>query len=171
MKTYFLKLKDVPPQGKKLVCTEQGLWTGPIEEFSLPYIIKKNLIAHLKVNIEEECCLVKGHLEGELVIPCDRCGEDALVGIDSSFSLVEEIEAEESFGPSFLLEENGELVLNVGGILWEQLLLSIPTKILCKDSCKGLCPHCGSNLNFEPCKCPKEVYDPRLEVLRNLKLS
>ncbi len=171
MNTYFLKIKDIPPEGKELLCTEQEVWTSPIEEFSLPYVIEKELRAHLKVNVEEECCLVKGHLNGELIIPCDRCGEDAHVTIDTSFSLVEEVENEDSFGPSFLVEENGELILNIGGILWEQLLLNIPTKVLCKDSCKGLCPHCGSNLNLEPCRCPKEVYDPRLEILRSLKLT
>lgn len=50
-----------------------------------------------------------------------------------------------------------------------EVLLSFPTKHLCKEDCKGLCPVCGCNLNERECSCDKRVPDPRLEALRNLK--
>ncbi len=171
MEGYYLKVREIPPMGRELLCNQQEIWRAPIEEFSLPYTIEEPLIAHLRIMVEEECCLIKGHVGGGLIIPCDRCGEDAHIRVDASFNIVEEVEDEKSFGPSFLIEENGELLLDIGGILWEQLLLALPTKILCNESCKGLCPRCGSNLNFEKCTCPTEVVDPRLEVLKNLKIS
>ena len=35
----------------------------------------------------------------------------------------------------------------------EQVLLSLPSRTLCKEDCKGLCPRCGQNLNLAPCNC------------------
>ena len=43
--------------------------------------------------------------------------------------------------------------LNAGGLLWEEFLLALPEKILCADTCLGLCPQCGKNRNMEQCAC------------------
>jgi len=51
----------------------------------------------------------------------------------------------------------------------EVIFLSIPMKPLCKDSCKGLCVHCGTDLNYETCNCKEESVDPRWEKLREFK--
>lgn len=51
----------------------------------------------------------------------------------------------------------------------EQVLLALPMKVLCDDSCAGLCPSCGGNRNVAgQCRCEPEV-DPRWEALRTLK--
>ena len=49
----------------------------------------------------------------------------------------------------------------------ESIYTLLPTKVLCKDDCKGLCPVCGKNLNEGSCSCINENTDPRLEALRN----
>lgn len=41
-------------------------------------------------------------------------------------------------------------------------------KALCEEECKGLCPECGINLNFEKCQCVEDTTDPRLMVLKKL---
>lgn len=61
--------------------------------------------------------------------------------------------------------------INPAALAWEEFLLALPVKPLCKDSCKGLCPVCGNNLNNESCSCAKEQGDPRLAVLRNLTVK
>ncbi|MEI8349742.1 MAG: DUF177 domain-containing protein [Candidatus Omnitrophota bacterium] len=35
----------------------------------------------------------------------------------------------------------------------EEILLNFPMKVLCSTECKGLCPGCKVNLNFEQCRC------------------
>jgi uncharacterized protein len=50
----------------------------------------------------------------------------------------------------------------------EQFYLALPMKPLCAEGCKGLCPHCGTNLNEATCTCTNEWSDPRLEPLRAL---
>jgi uncharacterized protein len=42
-------------------------------------------------------------------------------------------------------------------------------RVLCKETCKGLCPHCGKDLNATICDCRMEFIDERLAVLKKLK--
>lgn len=48
------------------------------------------------------------------------------------------------------------------------IVVSVPIKPLCEEACKGLCPHCGANLNDGPCECPPEVADTPFAVLSSL---
>jgi uncharacterized protein len=59
--------------------------------------------------------------------------------------------------------------IDLSPLVQERLILSLPTRPLCSESCKGLCPQCGANLNAERCGCAENAGDPRLAVLRTLK--
>ena len=50
----------------------------------------------------------------------------------------------------------------------EQVLLEMPSRLLCSEDCKGLCPKCGKNLNEGECGCVTKTTDPRLEILKTL---
>ncbi len=63
-------------------------------------------------------------------------------------------------------QKNGVLLEDV---LREQVLLSLPSKTLCREDCKGLCPHCGTHLNSETCACTGTVTDPRWSALSTLR--
>ena len=39
--------------------------------------------------------------------------------------------------------------------VFEEVMLNIPIKALCSESCKGMCPTCGKNLNIGECQCEK----------------
>ncbi len=97
---------------------------------------------------------------------CDRCAEE--INREFSFDVnrivVEELQNEED-DDGFLIVTNRELDLDE--LVNEEIVLSLPSKILCKDDCKGLCPQCGANLNVNKCNCKKEV-DPRMEALLQL---
>ena len=43
----------------------------------------------------------------------------------------------------------------------------LPINYVCSEDCKGLCPECGCNLNYETCSCDTDNIDPRLAVLKN----
>lgn len=114
--------------------------------------------------------LFQGTLEGLFEQPCDRCLETAQVpvdldvtwyfetGTDSEGELDEETEIE-------VIEEDdaGQRVryfegddLDLAPHVWEDMILSAPTKYHCSPDCMGLCPTCGANLNDGPCKCGPE---------------
>lgn len=52
--------------------------------------------------------------------------------------------------------------------LRQSLVVSVPIKPLCEEACKGLCPHCGANLNDGPCECPPDEGDSPFAALRTL---
>jgi uncharacterized protein len=45
----------------------------------------------------------------------------------------------------------------------------LPLKVTCREECKGLCPHCGKNLNQEQCSCSVTVEDPRWAALKEVR--
>jgi uncharacterized protein len=59
--------------------------------------------------------------------------------------------------------------LFLADVLAEQVNLALPMKTICSSDCRGLCPHCGVNLNNEECRCEKDGSDTRLAPLARLK--
>ena len=52
-------------------------------------------------------------------------------------------------------------------IVTTALVLNMPSQLLCKPDCKGLCFRCGANLNLGSCNCKPEP-DPRFAALQQL---
>ena len=59
--------------------------------------------------------------------------------------------------------------VDLSPLIREAMILSLPTRPLCGEECRGLCPRCGANRNTTECGCRDDWADPRLEVLRTLK--
>ena len=117
-----------------------------------------------------------GQLAVQLETDCARCLEPVVTDVKHSFDLlyrplgsdagrpelsVTSAEAEISYyqGEGLLLED----------VLREQVLLAVPLRAICREDCKGLCPHCGRNLNVEQCQCEQHVSDPRWDALNEIK--
>ncbi len=97
---------------------------------------------------------------------CDRCGTfcGKTYSVPVERVLVTEQESEDS--EELLLVPN--MQLDLLELCYGEIVLSIPTKYLCKEDCKGICQTCGANLNTAPCSCPTQEIDPRLSALRAL---
>ena len=50
----------------------------------------------------------------------------------------------------------------------DEIIVSLPTLLLCKEDCKGLCPKCGTNLNTSQCDCNLQKENV-FSQLKNLK--
>jgi len=118
-----------------------------------------------------------GSFSTKLEVGCARCLEpvssealrefDLLYrpeGIDAGRDEISVTQAEAEIGyytgEGLLLED----------FLREQVLLSLPIKTVCREDCKGLCPHCGKNLNTESCDCKVRPVDPRWDGLKSFKV-
>jgi uncharacterized protein len=55
-----------------------------------------------------------------------------------------------------LYESNNNNKIDLTEDIREDILISLPHKIICSDSCKGICFTCGKNLNLEKCACSTE---------------
>lgn len=98
---------------------------------------------------------------------CDRCAED----IERSYSfdlnkiIVQKMENENDDYDNYIVVENN--ILDLDDLIYQEIQLFLPQKMLCKDDCKGICFKCGKNLNKENCDCKPDV-DPRMEALLQL---
>jgi uncharacterized protein len=59
--------------------------------------------------------------------------------------------------------------LDLAPLVNDALLLELPIAPLCRDTCAGLCPICGADLNEAPCGCDRVVADARWEALEALR--
>lgn len=96
---------------------------------------------------------------------CDRCLDSFQQIFHNSFEqiLVTELNTDND---EYIVIEDYRLDLDE--LCLSDILLSLPTKLLCSDECKGLCSQCGVNLNHTSCLCKKTNIDPRLAVLSQL---
>lgn len=56
-------------------------------------------------------------------------------------------------------------VIDLREMVKDQVLLELPLAPLCKVDCKGLCPSCGTDLNYVQCECSRDLIDPRWGAL------
>jgi uncharacterized protein len=116
-----------------------------------------------------------GHLGTSLEASCDRCLGSVVIPVESDFDL--------SYRPVSTMPRAEEVELpldelEVGffsgdGIefddaVTEQVILSVPMKVICNADCRGLCPVCGSNLNVEKCGC---LHTAEISPFSSLKKS
>ena len=116
----------------------------------------RNIAGMLRLQLE---------VDTTLACVCDRCGTtfDKPFHLSLEYLLAEELEDEEN--DDILLLEGG--TIDLSELVREAFILNMDTKTLCREDCKGLCPGCGANLNYETCRCKKEI-DPRLAALAKL---
>jgi len=106
------------------------------------------------------------HFDGKLALECDfvLAGKEILVDCSASFSrlIVCSRCLEKSKQPvrrKFSLNYDSTKIgdhLQIDADVREELLLTFPMKVLCKEDCRGLCPVCGTDLNREECDCRKD---------------
>lgn len=130
---------------------------------------------HLEVINEE--VLIRGAIEAHMDLECSRClkkyGSDLKIPLD--LACAEAPEAVEGEEEDVELADDDldtcyyrEGVIDLGELIREQVLLAAPMKPLCSDTCKGLCPRCGQDLNEKNCGCEIKQIDPRLQALEKL---
>lgn len=89
-----------------------------------------------------------------LALVCDRCLKEFEREFDYDFhhTLVRGLQNEDLSDEYVVCEDN---VLDLNELAMADIILQLPTKILCKEDCKGLCFRCGQDLNEGSCDCPK----------------
>ncbi|HEV2644777.1 MAG TPA: DUF177 domain-containing protein [Acidobacteriaceae bacterium] len=117
---------------------------------------------------------VRAAYRADFEILCARCVEPVATPVVGSFDLIFRPQAADAESGERAItldeteigyyEENG---LSLEDVVREQVLLSLPTRTLCKEDCKGLCPRCGQNQNLETCTCDTSS-DPRWNALAGL---
>jgi len=120
--------------------------------------------------------LLRGDLRGGLMAQCSRCLEPATFALDVPVTLTfterdapgaEEDDDEEEEEVVHVLDG----VIDLGSEIRDELLLSLPMSLLCREDCAGICPTCGVNRNLTPCDCAKgPAVGAKLGALAKVKL-
>ena len=115
-----------------------------------------------------------GNLATTLRASCARClGQFALaLAQDFEFVLVPERPQEEDVeleDDDLALSFFSGTEIDLEPLCSEQAILALPTRALCREDCRGLCPVCGNDRNTEACTCDASAPDPRWSVLREWK--
>jgi uncharacterized protein len=166
-----VRFGEIPDDGLRIEIKDEAWFpdhelqrTGPVQAV---VVLKRN---------GEDRVLLAGEITTTIAFDCDRCLENYTMALEDSFRLdleyaaVERLEpAEHEISPSEMdMIYLQEPVIDVFEILNQQVFLMIPGKHLCRESCKGLCSRCGTNLNLETCTCMQELKSSPFSVLRKM---
>ena len=105
----------------------------------------------------------------ELDGPCVRCLEPAGHGAEVDAREIDQPGGGEELSSPYFDRDTAELDMRA----WarDALALALPTQIVCREDCAGLCSVCGENLNRSPDHAHEREPDPRWAALRELKLD
>ncbi|MCS7215529.1 MAG: DUF177 domain-containing protein [Thermodesulfovibrio sp.] len=158
---------DIPEEGLNIELNETPKIDG--------VIIVDSFKAILRIEKNGREVFVKGVVSGDVELQCSRCLKDFNMPIRSMVELIyhpiEELNKEELVElkrDEMDVDFYREGLIDTEDIIRDQILLNIPMKPLCSEDCKGICPHCGSDLNRSNCECEVKEIDPRMAVLQSL---
>ena len=139
------------------------------------YVVVEPVVLGFDIVKSKDRFRLIGTLATTLELVCSRCVEPFRLPLTLSFDLMY-LPERENVGEGEIEVEEDDLstayfhdhVIDLGGLMREQVYLALPMKPLCSETCRGLCPTCGANLNAGACGCAPQPADPRLEALRAL---
>jgi uncharacterized protein len=133
--------------------------------------------AELLLTVEDGDVVAEGSFEAVGEGDCDRCSEPVTLRFAKSFHTILTPKGRDRVVAATV--ELHEEDLDVGyydgtgvetnDILWEQVALELPTKVVCSETCRRICPVCGKNRNREECSCTAGEAPGPFDILKNLK--
>jgi len=119
---------------------------------------------------------VQGAVRTQVEVECDRCLQPIAVTVDAEFNVsyvpanvYAEDETPELNEDDLNMSVFDEDIIDLDDLAREQILLAMPSRSLCREDCKGLCPVCGINRNMQACECESTEVDPRWAALKDLR--
>ena len=117
--------------------------------------------------------IARGHVDAVLDGLCRRCLSPATQELHTPLDLVwlpedELLDEEEGAGDVRTLAA-GAREVDLGEAVREEVILAAPRHVVCRDTCLGICPRCGSEQVESECNCTQAEPDPRWSALRALK--
>ncbi len=128
--------------------------------------LKKPVRYNGTVTNQSSIVTFKLKIDFEFTAECDRCG--------ILTSECHSVTIEKSLATALQRQESDTIIvvpdmrLEVDELVYQEVILNLPSKHLCREDCKGLCIKCGKNLNEGYCECDLSEPDPRFESLRDL---
>ena len=132
-------------------------------------ITKKSPVELRIANHEDKELSIKGEVDLEAQIPCGRCLTNVKTPVH--FTIDKTLQRNGDVLVDEEMEETDYLIgfeLDVERLVYAEILVNWPMKVLCKDDCKGICRVCGKNLNKGACTCQRTELDPRMAAIQDV---
>lgn len=132
-------------------------------------ILQKSPVVLTITNQENKTLFIRGSVDITLSIPCGRCLEEVPTQI--CFDIDKKLDINEGVLVDDEMEENDYLIgfeLDVDKLVYAEILVNWPMKVLCKEDCEGICKVCGMNLNKGTCDCQRTELDPRMAAIQDI---
>jgi len=152
----IIEIDNIPEQGRHFKGAEPGeiLELESSAEFHADGPLNYDLYAQMV----DEGLLLRGSLSVSMKGCCARCTQIFSTTVSDSGFLRDYSELQ------------GAEEVDVTDDLREAIILNLPRFPLCDDACKGLCPHCGEDLNESPCDCSDGEKGGAWDALNSLNL-
>ena len=114
-----------------------------------------------------EGIVVSGETSGPVGLRCGRCLKSFTYETAVSFEELAVFEPDS--GEDREVDDALKLTdekLDVVSIIYQNVIVDVPIRPLCREECAGLCAECGKNLNEEPHEHKQERIDERLAPLK-----
>ena len=151
---------------KELVLDMDTITVGGV---SYDILTKEPVVLTLK-NIGKGKALVQATTSFTMELACDRCLKPVKYSMDieAKQEVVSPDYAEETTEDSEFDNFMEGYQLKVDDLIYSEIVLNWPMKILCREDCKGICRICGKDLNTGECGCDTFVPDPRMAVIKDI---
>ncbi|KRT35943.1 YceD family protein [Acetomicrobium hydrogeniformans] len=176
---WFLNLEDIKKGEIFSTSVSFDEADSAISYWGQEYLLKFPLTFDVQAHWANEELRVDLETAFRVEVPCARCLKPVLLDISEGYEYIYTLRKPSSEPDHELTEEEMSMVhikfwpthLDLSPQLWESIILSLPSVALCDPDCRGLCPHCGKDLNVDSCDCAFREVDPRLEALKKAKIS
>lgn len=176
-----LTVWEIPEEGLEVTMEKDSGWMKSYhEEWPSIYTFHSGIKGKLKLTRLGNKVKVEGSFETELELECSKCMDKFLLPLRKNF--ISEFYPLEDFvwrssEPVELRKHEMEMefytkgIIDIEEILSTNIILNIPMYPVCSETCKGICPNCGRNLNREKCTCSggERIRDERWSPLAGLK--
>ncbi|NUM33885.1 MAG: DUF177 domain-containing protein [Candidatus Brocadiae bacterium] len=151
----IITVKDIPITGKT--------YTGQIREKDLDMDLKflKPVLFDGTAYKSAEDIRLCGHIATCIEANCHLCLEAFPFELDANFEVYYR-----PLPTHAQLSDNAELTIGELGVMHydensidlsivarDTIIVEMPMRLICKQDCLGLCPHCGENRNKTECQC------------------
>ena len=159
-------VKSINKEVSEEVSIELTSFESRLGEFP---ILQKSPVVLRLTNQENKTLFIRGAVDITLSIPCGRCLEEVPTQI--CFDIDKKLDISEGALVDDEMEENDYLIgfeLDVDKLVYAEILVNWPMRVLCKDDCEGICKVCGANLNKGDCGCQRTELDPRMAAIQDI---
>jgi uncharacterized protein len=173
-----IAISNIPEEGLSLEFTRDANWFYEnLKETEKKDFSIKNANIKCSIKRARDTFYVEGSIQTAIQAECCRCLEDIAIPVHSDFKYTFSPESERQQEEIELSSEDLDCTsyhddfIDLDPIVYEQIVLHIPIKALCNESCAGLCPQCGANWNHEKCDCRELTAGSKFAILKNFEIK